>query len=72
MKLTQSFFQSLDEWVDYLDIHEDKSADCSHSKCTGDCSFSCIPDPDSDLIEGHYANTESYPCFEQQWIGGLQ
>jgi len=72
MKLTPSFFQSLDEWVDYLDVDE-VPLDCPYSECTGDCSFPCIPDQDSDFLEGPYVNIES--CIwrlELQRTGGLQ
>lgn len=73
MKLTQSFFESLDEWVDYFDIDENHSFDCLYSECTGDCSIFCIPDQDSDFLEGPYVNSERYFWpLELQRIGGLQ
>lgn len=60
MKFANSFFQSLDDWVDHWDVDEDKSLDCPNSECTGDCRDSCIAYQGPDLLEGPYVNSESY------------
>jgi len=60
MQLTQSFYQSLDEWVDSFEFEDNPPFDCPNSECPGNCSFSCILAQDSDFCESHYVNSESY------------
>jgi len=73
MQLTQSFFQSLDDWIDTLEVDANLSFDCPDSECTGDCSLSCILAQDSDFPEESYVDSESYIwCSELIEKGGLQ
>ncbi|GJL77285.1 MAG: hypothetical protein NPINA01_02740 [Nitrospinaceae bacterium] len=59
MKLTPSFFQSLDEWIENFETNEPASIDCPDYDCADECSFPCIPDPLSEFLESPYVNIES-------------
>ncbi len=73
MQLTQSFFQSLDDWIDTVEVDANLSSDCLHSECTGGCSLSCILPQDSDFLEDSYVDRESYIwCSELIEKGGLK
>jgi len=70
MQLTQSFFQSVDDWVDSHESDENSSADCLNPECIGECS--CILSKGADVRERRYVNSESFVWrFEQGWTRGL-
>jgi hypothetical protein len=72
MQLTQSFFQSVDNWVDSHESAENSSLDCLNAECAGDCSRSCFLPQDPDFIERRYVNSESFVWrFERGWTRGL-
>jgi hypothetical protein len=70
MQLTQSFFQSVDDWVDSNEFGENLTLDCPNSECIGECS--CILSKGADFLERRYVNSESFVWrFEQGWTRGL-
>ena len=60
MKILQSFFQSVDEWVDCLDEDECQNLDCSNPECIGNCKILCIGDQADDSTQNLREYFENY------------